>query len=432
MEVHMLKLFFILLAVGQLSAASWSPPTTLSKQVQSYESLAAVDFQGNAVSVFTHFEGDGRSTWIAASTKPLGGNWSTPVQLSQAVVADFPLPFDPRISIDKDGNAVVVWSYWDGDKTWIHAAILPVGSNEWIPAVKPLASTKTSIGNLNLVHDGEGNAVVSWKTTRNGQCIIESTKLKNGHTKWTPITPLKMPYPVCFVNLGANQKGKVWIMWMKQEEIHGVNVAVASLESDSSLWSDPEILAENGVFSEGRIEVDPNGNVFASWQTDLPEGLLFDVYNYSSKDKKWTETFFPQIFNHIYTKGKITFDAEGNALFVWMPDEHLLFSSKLPFGSLNWSEPTLINTECIWNYFSRTDRAGNSLLTWINGDDKVLKFSTMSADSNVWTDSAAIRPLDGSAVLESTLLNNNGSAIMLYYDYTTGDLKSIDGINLFP
>jgi len=70
-----------------------------------FQPQVAMDSNGLSVAVWTE-EPTGVNARVVSSTRPVGGGWSTPVTLSTDTTVR---ATDPQISIDPQGNAVVVW-----------------------------------------------------------------------------------------------------------------------------------------------------------------------------------------------------------------------------------------------------------------------------------------------------------------------------------
>ena len=113
------------------------------------------------------------------------------------------------------------------------------------------------------------------------------------------------------------------------------------------------------------------------------------------------------------TRGWLSLDSAGNALFVWIPDDNMMMNAHLPQGRSTWTKPALISSEDIFFWKGSVDRKGNRLLTWIKWDDKILKSSILPLGENTWTAPVNIAPASGS-LEDCQLSTDGGSAAILY------------------
>jgi hypothetical protein len=98
------------------------PTTTISQAAaDSFEPQVAFDPSGNAIAVWTQFEGGTGRT--RAAFRPAGGSFGGDVGISSAGTNA------PQISIDSTGKAVAVWYRFDGTTDRIQAAVRPAGGS---------------------------------------------------------------------------------------------------------------------------------------------------------------------------------------------------------------------------------------------------------------------------------------------------------------
>jgi hypothetical protein len=88
----------------------------------------AVDPAGNATAVW--YRSDGSVFRIQAAFRPAGGSFGAPVTISDAGQG----AFDPQVSMNSTGDAIVVWVRSDGTKTRIQSSIRPASTGVWDPA----------------------------------------------------------------------------------------------------------------------------------------------------------------------------------------------------------------------------------------------------------------------------------------------------------
>ena len=116
----------------QFVDASSSTPLSISSTISDQPDIS-VDSAGNIVVIWQSF--DGNNYVIQASALPVNGSWSTPVTLSSSGND----AENPIIDHDSSGNVVAVWSRYDGSNSVIQSAQLPIGGS-WSTPVNISAS----------------------------------------------------------------------------------------------------------------------------------------------------------------------------------------------------------------------------------------------------------------------------------------------------
>ena len=345
----------------------------------------------------------------------------SPIALTQKVDASYDAAVFLRVCLDNEGNAVAVWSFPDGDKMVIQSATLPYGSAHWIPAPGPLANNVELQAGPFLQLDQKGQALAAWGNQRDGKYFIESARLPQNRSGWISLTPLAIPYSFTGAAMHVNPEGKAWLIWMKGfvNFGDGENVAVSALSPNSTHWTPPETIVEKaGITYYGpQIVSDLQGNVLATWQENSQKNLLFVAYQRSKESKQWKKTDFQNIKERYSSRGWLSLDPEGNALFVWHPYDTVMLNSRLPKGESVWTTPTLITSEGIFWSKGAIDSKGNRLLTWIGLDDNMLTTSTLPVRENTWT--APVTITSAGASLQECRLSSDGSAVILYGDFWT-------------
>lgn len=123
----------------RLTSGSWTNADALSlTSSQAAYPKVAVDMNGNATAIWFSFNQTGSvysSVIVQAATKPFGGNWSYPVNLSEPGLRD-PSTLYSKIGYDGSGNAIAIWSTSFNNETFdIQSSILPVYGNWMEPNV---------------------------------------------------------------------------------------------------------------------------------------------------------------------------------------------------------------------------------------------------------------------------------------------------------
>ncbi len=144
----------------------WQPYATVGS-----EFVAGSDFvmngRGDAVAVWASWtEGFLSHRVVQASFRPPGGEWRAPVDLSEELHWEewrWGLePHEPRVAIDEQGDAVVVWSL-EGGYSGVGSAFKPAGGS-WQQPVD-LTQGEKSGGSPDVAFDDQGDAIAAWSGT---------------------------------------------------------------------------------------------------------------------------------------------------------------------------------------------------------------------------------------------------------------------------
>ena len=104
------------------AAPAWLAPQDLSAAGQhAYDPQVAVDGRGNAIAVWRRSEGT--NTIVQAAVRTSGGSFGAPQDLSTAGQN----AYDPQVAVDGRGNAIAVWSRFDGTNFIVQAAVRAAG-----------------------------------------------------------------------------------------------------------------------------------------------------------------------------------------------------------------------------------------------------------------------------------------------------------------
>jgi hypothetical protein len=157
-----------LLAAAPANAApTWLAPDDLSATGQNAESpQVALDSQGDAVAVWRRY--DGANYIVQAATRPAGGAWQEPDDLSEAGQN----AENPQVAVDSQGDAVAVWRRYDGANYIVQAATRPTGGAWQEP--DDLSATGQNAENPQVAVDSQGDAVAVWRRYDGANYIVQA------------------------------------------------------------------------------------------------------------------------------------------------------------------------------------------------------------------------------------------------------------------
>jgi hypothetical protein len=190
------------------ATARWSVPVDLSAAGENAISPAvAIDPDGEAVAVWQRF--DGAHQIAQASTHRAGGRWTRPVDLS----AGGRNVEEARVAISPAGEAIAIWERFDGRIERIQAAARPVGGGWSTPM--DLSGTLGSAHEPALAIDPDGVARAVWEgNTPRGSSegrIGEASRPAGG--SWSTPEMIEVPeiWPDPTLAVGAD--GEAAVLW---------------------------------------------------------------------------------------------------------------------------------------------------------------------------------------------------------------------------
>jgi hypothetical protein len=152
----------------------WMPMTivnNLTGPIGNPSPQVAIDPKGNAVVIWSQFEGTSQSA-IQAAHKPFDGYWSSPETLS--IGGGF--NSDSQLAVDSSGNAVAVWTQEnEGNETLIQVATLPL-EGKWSETLV-VSDSQQGVRHPQVAVDLAGNALAIWEQREGTQSGLRSTEL---------------------------------------------------------------------------------------------------------------------------------------------------------------------------------------------------------------------------------------------------------------
>ncbi len=127
----------------------------------------ALDPAGDAVVVWPR--SNGTNTIVQAASRPAGGSFGVPVNLSAAGQST---QGEPEAALDSAGNAVVVWSRSNGTNNIVQAASRPAGGSFGAP-VNLSAAGENAYG-PQAAFDQAGDAVAIWVRSNGTNDIVQA------------------------------------------------------------------------------------------------------------------------------------------------------------------------------------------------------------------------------------------------------------------
>jgi head-tail adaptor len=144
-----------------------------------------IDPQGDATAVWDLTDPISHSNVVQASVRQAGGAWQTPVDISAGFTTHFPA--DPQVAVDPQGDTTAIWDLQNGTTSSfiVQAATRPAGGIWQTPADVSTGSQGSSFPELAV--DPKGDATAVWDLY-DGTSYTVQTALRPAGGAWQ--TPL--------------------------------------------------------------------------------------------------------------------------------------------------------------------------------------------------------------------------------------------------
>lgn len=365
-------------------------------------SQIAVDNNANAIIVYVYNGGPTNAIYASYFTKSTM-SFNSPLLISP-MIAGQPAA-RPQIGVDSNGNGIAVWRRNDGTANAIESARYDFSTQTWSSSV---TLTNPSIAGLNanapqIAVAPNGNAVAIWTFFDGTVTGIQAAAYDVLTDTWTAPVDLITP-PVMFQDadnpqVGVDAVGNAVAVWQYND---GVDVVVqsATYNFSTSTWTSPLSLfpgIAGRAASTPQIDVAPNGNAVAIWS--ISDGTVNNIQSaaYDASGNTWTA---PSSFLNPSIPGQNSFgqqigvDAVGNAIGIWVYNDgttDVIETANYDFASDTWSPRFNLTTPSIaFQPANGPDIAvtpdGNAVASWsyFDGTTNTVESANYHKSQNLW------------------------------------------------
>jgi len=320
----MLVLVVGMLAVlpGGAAAAGWLPAVNASPVLSNASIYSgslqdvAVDAQGDATAVWVQSVGFGDTEILETATRPAGGVWSAPVQLSQAGEQ----PLSPKVVVSPDGDAAVVWfGYGHGSKEVVRAATRPAGG-AWSQAVA-LSDVDGYSSEPDVAIDPQGNVTAIWTTgPQNAYGFVQTATRPAGGSWSQPAALSDESEAAVWPQIASDAQGDLTAVW----DLGGEEGVIQSKSRPAGgEWSSTavDVSGEDGLSSGPQIAIDGQGDAVAVWQQKdihAPSGFHYFVQTARRAEGSWSTPLTISREDGLAMNPALTVDSDGNATAIWV------------------------------------------------------------------------------------------------------------------
>jgi hypothetical protein len=331
----------------------WQPAETLSHLGLDPE--ITVDAGGDEIAVWQGVVG------IQAAVRPAGGSWLTP----QTVAT--PGGGDPQIASDGSGDAIIVAPRQGrGRSTGIRAVLRPSRGDAFSSAQAISAPDNDFQPRMSM--NARGDAVVAWERDSAHGCLVEAA-FHPSNRGWSRPRALSDAHAGCPAeqHVGIDDRGDAVVTWQAQRG-RTEFVESASYSADGR-WTNRLTLAKAALISEAAdIGMDARGDAIVVWHEQTLKGAGSAMWMRIRPAGRGWETA-RKIPDAEDGTPSLAVDARGDALVAWW-SKHGIETAARPAGG-HWQKPYKVSGHEL-SYGGATgvlaalDSRGDALVTWQN------------------------------------------------------------------
>ncbi len=304
------------LAPGPASAAAapqgpWvQPPADLSEVGQNARDPQIVTApDGTATAVWTRRNGS--NDIIQAATRLPGGSFGTPVDLSAAGQS----AGDPQITTAPDGTATAVWRRPNGSDQIIQAATRPPGGSFGTPV--DLSAAGQSAGDPQITTAPDGTATAVWSRSNGSDSIIQSATRPPGGSFGTPVDLSAAGQDALDPQITTAPDGTATAVWQRP---NGNDIIQAATRPPGGSFGTPVDLSEVGqnAFAP-QITTAPDGTATAVWYRSNGSDQIIQTATRPPGGSFGTPVDLSEVGQDAFDP-QITTAPDGAATAVWQRD----------------------------------------------------------------------------------------------------------------
>ena len=327
----------------------------------------AVDPDGNAIAVWSQRDAQNQNiSSIWANSYVPGDGWGAANLIEADNVVD---ARDPQIAMDASGNAIAVWTQWNGATTTVWSnRYVPV--NGWGNAVMIETIGSGSPDTPQIAMDANGNGIAVWMQWSSDATrgIWANRNVAGNWSGATQIVPVADIADVYGLRIVADSVGNAIAVWsLYDDDLFIENVWINRYVAGAA-WSGAELIEtqDDGDTYDPEIAINANGDAVAVWsQWD------------GGPDSIWTSRFTlaggswssPALLDSDAFSASVAIDANGNAIAVWAAYDDVtgrsdIYASRYAAG---WSEAQRVESYDGGNAGEpriALDARGNGIAVW--------------------------------------------------------------------
>lgn len=280
-----------------------------------------VDSNGNFIAAWSQHDGSVYNVWANRYVNGVG--WGTAELIESTNTGD---AIVPRIAIDSNGDAVAAWyQTTDGVLYSIYSNRYESGVGWGTAELIENSNTGTAV-EPKVAIDGNNNAFVVWYQSDGTRFNIWTNRFSAGSWGTPQLLETDDTGHAQMPQIAADSNGNALAVW-KQTDGTRDNVW-ANYYTAGAGWGSAQLIETDNTDTvlHTRVAMDENGNGIATWY--MHDGSEYRIWsNRFTEDSGW-ETAALADSSHIGDSGKteLAFDSNGRALATWIQLDGVYYS----------------------------------------------------------------------------------------------------------
>jgi hypothetical protein len=250
---------------------------------------------------------------IGPLAAPASAAFSAPVRLSGVAINS------PGVVNDADGNAIAVWSQYDGAR-W-RVQVRQISATGDLGPVKTLSAAAERSVNPQIAEDGDGGAIVAWSQPNGVSAPVKARRISaSGHLG--ALKTLSRGPRTARPRVASDGKGNAIVVWSQAQ--HGTwRIKAREVASTGALRRTKTLSGKSHNSKDPAIASDARGHAVAVWSqrgsVDSPVTTLsgpVKARRISAKGRLGSRKTLSRP-GHGAGAARVAADAHGNAIAVW-------------------------------------------------------------------------------------------------------------------
>jgi adhesin/invasin len=350
------------------ASAAWTAPATLSPaSPNNSESQIGVDAAGNAVAVWSHY--DGNFSYTLGSQYDAGSSsWGTASEVSTTTSNS------PRVSVNASGDALGTENYSVG----VEANGYSAASGSWGQAV--LLARNEMAPEAGLDNSGNGTLIdVSGSGILQGRHYSASS-MAWGSPQAISSTTVNESNGAAdsLATSGAGQAVAAWI----QGSGSSSTVQAKIYDPVTDRWLFPGTLATGTVYRP-TTAIDSNGNALVAWTTNLPSGFEIDSASFTASSGTWSPvTTIANDSAPVLGSQAVAMNAHGDSAIAWLQSDgtNVVVMARRRASGGSWTTASTLSSDGIdaSSPSVAIDSASNILVGWVRSNVQIATYNSVS------------------------------------------------------
>jgi hypothetical protein len=395
---------------------TWLAPVNISSPSRGFffDPQVAVDAHGEAVAVWGRWDPVRASNVVEASARVPGAEWQSPVDLSLSGEE----ASAPRVAIDAQGDAVVVWRQSNADSGQsAESAFRPAGGNWQGP--DQVSGASAGALDVSAAISARGEAVAVWDS---GGVVQTATRAPDGGWQ-APVDVSAAGETALVPEVVMDSRGATVVVW--QGEGLGGSVQAAA-RAPSGAWQSTATISGRGT-SEPHVGIDEDGEAVAVWEVN--SGFVQAAT--LPAEGVWEAPVRLSRAAQVAAYSQVAMDARGDAVAIWYDESqgphmtgegYVVESAERPAGGA-WQSPVAISAPAggqggrvLWSPPEiAMDPLGGSVAVWSqsNGSNYIVQGAIRSA-GEPWQPAVALSSGSGNGGDAQVALDPSGNALAVW------------------